>query len=68
MVDVCDCGSVSSIASRYRTVMTYRCPNNTAPIVNYFANPNVSYLGRPTGTDTENNARIIVENMVRLVS
>lgn len=31
---------------------------------NFFANPNVSYLGKPTGTATENCARAIEENKV----
>lgn len=37
----------------------------TASRANYFANPDVSYLGRPTGTDTEDCARAIDENKVR---
>lgn len=36
------------------------------PRVNYFSNPEVFYLGLPTGTSTENNARQIMENMVRV--
>lgn len=31
---------------------------------NYFANPDVSYLDKPTGTETENCARAIQENKV----
>lgn len=33
--------------------------------VNYFSNPDVSHLGLPTGTATENNAQTIRDNMVR---
>ena len=32
--------------------------------IKYFSNPDVSYMGLPTGTATENNARVIRENMV----
>ena len=35
------------------------------PRVNYFSNPDISYLGRPTGTATDDNARCIEDNMVR---
>lgn len=35
-----------------------------API-NYFSNPDVSYMGLPTGTATANNAKVVRENMVR---
>lgn len=33
--------------------------------VNYYSNPDVTHLGKPTGTDTENCARRITETMVR---
>lgn len=33
--------------------------------MNYFSNPDVEYLDKPTGTGTENNARTIEDNMVR---
>lgn len=53
--------------------MAYPCSYNTqadetsswAEWANYFSNPDVDYLGLPTGTDAENNARLIRENMVR---
>lgn len=47
---------------RYRTVMSYSCGS---PFANYFSNPDVSYNGRPTGTDTEDNVRALEDNMVR---
>lgn len=43
--------------------MGYSCAFFT-PRVNYFSNPDVSTLDRVTGTDTENNARAIRDNMV----
>lgn len=33
--------------------------------LNHFSNPDVSYMGVPTGTASANNARTIRENMVR---
>lgn len=46
---------------RYRTIMSYWCGSN---YVNYFSNPDVPFLGKPTGTDTENNAQALRDNMV----
>lgn len=40
--------------------------NDEVPFVNHFSNPDVSYLGVPTGTATANNARTVRENMVRI--
>lgn len=37
---------------------------SVAPI-NYFSNPDVSYMGLPTGTATANNAKVVRDNMVR---
>lgn len=48
---------------RYRTLMGYSCGSYT-PRVNYFSNPDVSTLGRVTGTATEDNARVVRDNMV----
>lgn len=42
--------------------MSYSCGT---PYGNYFSNPDVSYLGRPTGTATEDNARALEDVMVR---
>lgn len=44
--------------------MAYSCEFFT-PRVNYFSNPDISVLGRVTGTPTEDNARVIRDNMVR---
>lgn len=60
-------------SSRFRTVMAYPCRLNTldgedsayAEQVNYFSNPDVDYLGLPTGTSIHDNARVLRENMVR---
>lgn len=42
--------------------MSYSCG---PPRVNYFSNPGVIHLNKPTGTPMDNNARVIVDNMVR---
>lgn len=45
--------------------MSYECEDDdTVPRVNYFSNPDVSYLDKPTGTSTEDNARAVRESMV----
>ncbi len=53
--------------------MAYYCAYNPpqgwdgdgASNANYFSNPDVDYLGLPTGTATENNAKVVRDNMVR---
>lgn len=52
--------------------MAYYCGYNApdgytgdyVPALNHFSNPDVSYLGVPTGTATANNAQTVRENMV----
>lgn len=43
----------------FRTVMAYDCTNGVCPRVLQFSNPNVNYLGLPTGTVSQNNATSI---------
>lgn len=60
---------------RFHTIMAYYCSYNAeqgytggfVPALNHFSNPDVSYLGQPTGTATANNARTVRENMVRFL-
>ncbi|CAM9692960.1 unnamed protein product, partial [Choristocarpus tenellus] len=33
----------------YRTVMSYSCPSSYAPVAPYMSNPDIDYLGKPTG-------------------
>lgn len=40
------------------------CKENP-PLINYFSNPDIDYMGLPTGTATADNARCIRESMVR---
>ncbi|CAM9322195.1 unnamed protein product, partial [Hapterophycus canaliculatus] len=48
---------------RFATIMSYSTGCD-APAINHFSNPDISYLGRPTGTATEDNVRRIEETMV----
>lgn len=48
--------------------MSYACTSAvTVPRINWFSNPDIYYMGKPTGTATEDCARSITENMVRRV-
>ncbi|CAM9959250.1 unnamed protein product [Scytosiphon promiscuus] len=57
--------------TRFHTIMAYYCVYNPpdgytgdyVPALNHFSNPDVSYLGVPTGTATANNAQTIRDNM-----
>eukprot|EP00903_Cladosiphon_okamuranus_P011266 g10624.t1 len=57
---------------RFRTLMAYPCSYSTqsdedsgwAEWINYFSNPDVDFLGVPTGTSGEDNAQILRDNMV----
>ena len=51
---------------RYRTIMAYR-DNCDIPRVNWFSNPDVMHLNKPTGDATHNNAQCIKDSMVRSV-
>ncbi|CAB1100369.1 unnamed protein product [Ectocarpus sp. CCAP 1310/34] len=61
-------------ADPYRTIMSYYlngCGGDPTPQedpivprVNYFSNPEVTYLNKPTGTAAADNARCIEESMV----
>lgn len=47
--------------------MSYSCPVTSGIRINYFSNPDVFYLGRPTGiADDADCARRIRETMVRI--
>lgn len=58
-----------AILSRYATIMSYANDDcGGVSKINYFSNPDIGYLGLPTGTLTDDNARCIEDNMVRLVT
>lgn len=50
---------------RYSTMMSKRCPDGNGSRIAVFSNPDVEYMGRPTGTVDNDCARTISENMVR---
>lgn len=57
---------VSPNVRRYRTLMSYweDCDATSAGSAMIFSNPDITYLGRPAGTATANNARRIRETAV----
>jgi len=48
--------------------MAYRCPGAQVSRGNYYSNPDVDYLEKPTGTATANCAREISENIVSILA
>eukprot|EP00752_Nemacystus_decipiens_P014855 g13226.t1 len=49
----------------YKTIMSYRDGCDVVPpTINHFSNPDVNYLGLPTGTSLANNAQCIKDSMV----
>merc|ERR1711872_160391 len=48
------------IEPKYRTIMGY--PKSGYARVNYYSSPSVTYQGVATGSETEDNARVIKEN------
>lgn len=50
----------------YRTIMSYGCPDDyTVGRLNWFSNPDVELLDKPTGTVDNDCARAIEDHMVR---
>ena len=55
--------------SGFFTVMAYRIQNSSQAGIRYFANPNVSYLGRPTGVANQSdNVRSMNQTMPLVAS
>ena len=53
-----------NIAGDYRTIMAYddpACPAGSCQRVAYFSSPTVRYNGQPTGSATQNDARVVSE-------
>jgi len=52
-----------NLAGGYRTIMAYPAVGCAAPCIRvpFFSNPAVQYNGQPTGSDTQNNARVLNE-------
>ena len=57
-------GYRETASSGFYTVMAYRLASSSQFPIRYFANPNVSYSGRPTGVaDASDNARSMTQTM-----
>jgi hypothetical protein len=49
-------------ANLFRTIMAYECAVSSCPRILYFSNPAVLYNGAPTGTATQNNNALSINN------
>jgi hypothetical protein len=52
--------------SKWRDIMSYRESCSGCRRIPYWSNPRVLYDGEPTGTDTNDNARVILEQAERV--
>jgi hypothetical protein len=51
---------------KWRDIMSYRESCGGCPRIPYWSNPRISYDGEPTGTDANDNARVILEQAERV--
>ena len=54
------------VNGKWRDVMSYRQSCDGCLRIPYWSNPRVMYKGEPTGTDAEDNARVILEQAERV--
>ena len=54
------------VTSKWRDIMSYKEACNGCPRIPFWSNPRVLYKGEPTGTLTEDNARVILEQAERV--
>jgi peptidyl-Asp metalloendopeptidase len=54
------------VTSKWRDIMSYKEACNGCPRLPFWSNPRVLYKGEPTGTQTEDNARVILEQAERV--
>jgi hypothetical protein len=54
------------VNGKWRDIMSYQQSCNGCLRVPFWSNPRVKYLGEPTGTDSEDNARVILEQAERV--
>jgi peptidyl-Asp metalloendopeptidase len=52
--------------TKWRDIMSYNAACNGCPRIPFWSNPRVMYEGEPTGTETEDNARVILEQAERV--
>jgi peptidyl-Asp metalloendopeptidase len=54
------------VNGKWRDIMSYRQSCDGCLRIPYWSNPRVMYKGEPTGTDVEDNARVILEQAERV--
>jgi hypothetical protein len=54
------------VTAKWRTMMSYQQGCNGCLRIPYWSNPRVKYKGEPTGTLTDDNARVILEQAERV--
>jgi len=54
------------VTSKWRDIMSYKEACDGCPRIPFWSNPRVLYKGEPTGTVTEDNARVILEQAERV--
>jgi peptidyl-Asp metalloendopeptidase len=54
------------VNGKWRDIMSYRQSCDGCLRIPYWSNPRVMYKGEPTGTDAEDNARVILEQAERV--
>jgi metallopeptidase family M12-like protein len=52
--------------AKWRDIMSYQQACDGCPRIPFWSNPRVMYRGEPTGTDAEDNARVILEQAERV--
>jgi hypothetical protein len=52
--------------TKWRDIMSYHASCSGCPRIPFWSNPRVNYQGEPTGTATEDNARVILEQAARV--
>lgn len=52
--------------TRWRTIMSYKTDCDGCLRIPFWSNPRVGYMGEPTGTASEDNARVILEQAERV--
>jgi hypothetical protein len=52
--------------TKWRDIMSYQQGCEGCPRIPYWSNPRIMYNGEPTGTDANDNARVILEQAVRV--
>ena len=56
------------VNGKWRDIMSYRQSCDGCLRIPYWSNPRVTYKGEPTGTDAEDNARVLLEQAERVAN